>query len=174
MYLDVINVAPQVLPSMVPFSESIFKTTNHGIGSGASNPPTILNIQKKIFYKMLIYWHPNLFTYDHWALLDILGHPGYNQFPMFFPFSRNIPNPRPLMEFQQLQWCFDIKTQLKRWTYVTFHFYVKMPLFNKDLLLIKQAATTSMAGSCAIDFQTESVLALNKKLKVNGNFKFFF
>ena len=29
------------------------------------------------------------------------------------------------------------------------------------------------AGSCAIDFQTESVLALNKKLKVNWKFQFF-
>ena len=48
-----------------------------------------------------------------------------------------------------------------------------MPLFNKDLLLIKQAATTSIAGSCAIDFQSENVFALNKKVKVNGKFQFF-
>ena len=44
---------------------------------------------------------------------------------------------------------------------------------QQRFIAYKQAATTSMAGSCAIDFQTESVLALNKKLKVNGNFKFF-
>ena len=30
------------------------------------------------------------------------------------------------------------------------------------------------AGSCANDFLPESVLALNKKLKVNGKFQFFF
>ena len=30
------------------------------------------------------------------------------------------------------------------------------------------------AGSYAIDFQAESVLALNKELKVNWNFQFFF
>ena len=30
-----------------------------------------------------------------------------------------------------------------------------------------------MAGSCAIDFETESVLALNKKLKVDWKFQFF-
>ena len=30
------------------------------------------------------------------------------------------------------------------------------------------------AGSCAIDFQTESVLSLNEKLKVNWKFYLFF
>ena len=30
-----------------------------------------------------------------------------------------------------------------------------------------------MAESCAIDFQNESVLALNNKLKVNWKFQFF-
>ena len=33
--------------------------------------------------------------------------------------------------------------------------------------------TPPRVGSCAIDFQTESVLALNKKLKINWNFQFF-
>ena len=44
---------------------------------------------------------------------------------------------------------------------------------QQRFIAYKQAATTSMAGSCAIDFQSENVFALNKKVKVNGKFQFF-
>ena len=44
---------------------------------------------------------------------------------------------------------------------------VDMKMLNTKVVLILRA------GSCAIDFQTESVLALNKKLKFQIHFEFF-
>ena len=57
---------------------------------------------------------------------------------------------------------------------IRIHYYVHVTLHN--LLMIKGTEIKGLekseeyivgAESCAIDFQTESVLALNEKLKVN-------
>ena len=39
-------------------------------------------------------------------------------------------------------------------------------------MMLKMTFESFSARSCAVDFQTESVLALNKKLKVNQKFQF--
>ena len=49
----------------------------------------------------------------------------------------------------------------------------KPPNVIVDMKMLNTKVVILRVGSCAIDFQTKSVLAQNKKLKVNWKFQFF-
>ena len=51
--------------------------------------------------------------------------------------------------------------------------YSLVQIFGRIRHLAFIKSVPLMAESCAIDFQNESVLALNNKLKVNWKFQFF-